>query len=555
MRQTEGALECRHCSLQEWIIFVGLAVSLGVVSAFHEPWLNEAQAWQIARNAGLKDILFSIPHYEGHPSLWHLILCIPAKLGLTYEFSIKAISNLIILIVGWLLIFKSPFPRVVRMLLPFHYFFFYQNGVVSRPYGLMALALILIALSFRERQKHCLKFTLGLAFLCTLSGYGIVLAGGIAMVWTFEILREKKWDILRLSFWRDRRIHALGALLFFAILIILQIMPAQNAYAFTIEKRHSVLYCLMYGLFAMLPDCTLFNLLGCEEMPAYAAMDPIQLIVACVIGAILLFAIFLFSSAENRWYFFVPFLLFQVFSSVVYLTAHHIGIILFFAVSWLWLAWEDPGRGDIYIKLKNKVSLSEKDREVLGRVGRGAGMLLLVMPVFWTIGASYLEIQYDYYFSKDAAAFIREHSLDQLSFLAQFSSDKEPLNVNALDANCNPVALMPYFDQNFCLNLNRGRDDMAYSSHAVASAKESEEVLHFLKEQGPPEALIGNVNLERIYGDRAFLQEYTPVYELSPHYVSIWKFMHVNTVSIQKQYIYVRRDLLEKYGLRDTFDN
>ena len=192
---------------------------------------------------------------------------------------------------------------------------------------------------------------------------------------------------------------------------------------------------------------------------------------------------------------------------------------------------------------------------MLGRVGRGAGMLLLVMPVFWTIGASYLEIQYDYYFSKDAAAFIREHSLDQLSFLAQFSSDKEPLNVNALDANCNPVALMPYFDQNFCLNLNRGRDDMAYSSHAVASAKESEEVLHFLKEQGPPEALIGNVNLERIYGDRAFLQEYTPVYELSPHYVSIWKFMHVNTVSIQKQYIYVRRDLLEKYGLRDTFDN
>jgi len=555
MRQTEGALECRHCSLQEWIIFVGLAVSLGVVSAFHEPWLNEAQAWQIARNASIKDILFSIPHYEGHPSLWHLILCIPAKLGLPYEFSIKAISNLIILIVGWLLIFKSPFPRAVRMLLPFHYFFFYQNGVVSRPYGLMALALILIALSFRERQKHYLKFTLGLAFLCTLSGYGIVLAGGIAMVWTFEILREKKWDILRRSFWRDRRIHALGALLFFAILIILQIMPAKNAYAFTIEKRHSVLYCLMYGLFAMLPDCTLFNLLGCEEMPAYAAMDPIQLIVACVIGAILLFAIFLFSSAENRWYFFVPFLLFQVFSSVVYLTAHHIGIILFFAVSWLWLAWEDPGRGDIYIKLKNKVSLSEKDREVLGRVGRGAGMLLLVMPVFWTIGASYLEIQYDYYFSKDAAAFIREHRLDQLSFLAQFSSDKEPLNVNALDANCNPVALMPYFDQNFCLNLNRGRDDMAYSSHAVASAKESEEVLHSLKEQGPPEALIGNVNLERIYGDRVLMQDYTPVYELSPHYVSIWKFMHVNTVSIQKQYIYVRRDLLEKYGLRDTFDN
>ena len=555
MRQTEGAQKCDQRSLLEWIIFGVLAVSLGVVSAFHEPWLNEAQAWQIARNAGLKDILFSIPHYEGHPALWHLILCIPAKLGWPYEFSIKAISNLVILIAGWLLIFRSPFPRVVRLLLPFHYFFFYQNGVVSRPYGLMALALIWIALSFRERQKHCLSFTLALAFLCTISGYGIVLAGGIAMVWTIEILREKKWNILRLSFWRDRRIYALGALLCFAILIILQIMPAQNAYAFTIEKRHSVFYCLMYGLFAMLPDCTLFNLLGCEEMPAYAAMDPIQLTVACIIGNIMLLVILLFSSAENRMYFFVPFVLFQIFSGMVYLTAHHIGIILFFAVFWLWIAWEDPGKAAFYIKLKKKVSLSEKDREVLGRVGRVTGMLLLVVPVFWTIGASYLEIQYDYYFSKDAAAFIREHSLDQLSFLAQFSSEKEPLNVNALDANCNPVALMPYFDQNFCLNLNRGRDDMAYSLHAVASAEESEEVMRFLKEQVMPEALIGNVDLERIYGDGSLKQEYAPVYELSPHYVSIWKFMHVNTVSIQKQYIYVRRDLLDKYGLSDAFDN
>ena len=45
-----------------------------LVSCFHEPWFDEAQAWLIARSASLYEILFEIPHYEGHPQMWHLPL-------------------------------------------------------------------------------------------------------------------------------------------------------------------------------------------------------------------------------------------------------------------------------------------------------------------------------------------------------------------------------------------------------------------------------------------------------------------------------------------------
>ena len=53
-------------------VVVSIAVIVGM--SFHEPWFDEAQAWQIARSASLREILFEIPHYEGHPQLWHLIL-------------------------------------------------------------------------------------------------------------------------------------------------------------------------------------------------------------------------------------------------------------------------------------------------------------------------------------------------------------------------------------------------------------------------------------------------------------------------------------------------
>ena len=33
---------------------------------FHEPGNDEAEAWLIARNASYRDMIFLIPHYEGH---------------------------------------------------------------------------------------------------------------------------------------------------------------------------------------------------------------------------------------------------------------------------------------------------------------------------------------------------------------------------------------------------------------------------------------------------------------------------------------------------------
>ena len=112
-------------------LYMGLLV---LVMCFHEPWLDEAQAWQIARCISLKDLFTTRTHYEGHPPLWHLILMPFAKLGMPYEFSLKGVSFVISSISMGLIIFRAPFPKIVRYLLPFNYFFFYQYGVISRDY-------------------------------------------------------------------------------------------------------------------------------------------------------------------------------------------------------------------------------------------------------------------------------------------------------------------------------------------------------------------------------------------------------------------------------------
>lgn len=136
--------------IPEILALILYMVCMIIIMYFHEPWFDEAQAWLIARDASLKEILFVLPHYEGHPPVWHLILLPFAKMGAPFEFSIKLVSLTFCSIAMGLFIFKAPFKRIVRLTIPFTYFFFYQYGVISRPYCILMLGFILCAMFYKN---------------------------------------------------------------------------------------------------------------------------------------------------------------------------------------------------------------------------------------------------------------------------------------------------------------------------------------------------------------------------------------------------------------------
>lgn len=536
----------------EWTVFVLFTVSLAIVSFFHEPWFDEAQAWQIARCASLREILFELPHYEGHPALWHLMLFLPARLGFPYELSLALFAFLAISASGWLLLFRSPFPMAVRCLLPFHYFIFYQNGVISRPYGYMMFAFLLLALFFETRNERPWRFVFTLAFLCALSGYGIVLAGGISVVWLMEILRRRQWKMFIADFWKEKSVRALMVLLVIAILLILQILPDKRAYAYTEKSLQGILGSLFYSVFLMTSEGTLLANTAHEGHPMlYGFM--------LLAGIAFLLAFLILSTKRNRLYFFIPFLFFSLFASVVYFGNHHLAIWIAFVIFWLWIAFRDPEKAQPLKRISGKIKLSERDAKALRMLGIVVGLIPVCIPVTWTVVASYHEVTEDYFFSKKTAEFIKSHGLESASFLAEWGEviDEEwteeeyfeNINANGLYVGVDPVAILPYFDHNFCMNLNGGRDDKAFAIHRVATAEESREAFRQLKEMGPPDALLGLIELSEIYGDEVQNGDYVPVYKMSPRFVSIWKIFKTYGDSFKSRYIYVRKDLLEKYGL------
>ncbi|MDP9037836.1 MAG: hypothetical protein M3O02_01015 [Acidobacteriota bacterium] len=174
----------------EAITLAVYAVILALTIPFHERWADEAQAWLIARDNSLWDIFYRRLHYEGTPGLWHLILWAATRLHLPYA-SINWISGLFALAGAFLWLRYSPFPTLLRLLVPLTFWMQYQYAVTARSYSLVPLfAFALCALIARERPRPLL-FALLAGLMANLSLYAFLWAGTLTLVYLPALWRRR----------------------------------------------------------------------------------------------------------------------------------------------------------------------------------------------------------------------------------------------------------------------------------------------------------------------------------------------------------------------------
>src|SRR5579875_2899450 len=79
----------------------------------HEPWADEAQAWQIAKTMGLRSLFGHYLHYEGSPGLWHGLLWVLSRIHITYS-CMHWVTALIGFSAAALMLLCAPFPLPLR---------------------------------------------------------------------------------------------------------------------------------------------------------------------------------------------------------------------------------------------------------------------------------------------------------------------------------------------------------------------------------------------------------------------------------------------------------
>lgn len=172
-----------------WLVFIIFIVIGFWLLLNHHPWRDEAQAWLISRDLPVKEIFLQMP-YEGTPPLWHLIITPFTKLNLPYE-SILGIHFLFAILSVFILLFYSPLPKVIKIILPFNYYLIFEYAIIARNYNLTILFLFLIASLYNNRFKYPIIYGLLIFLLSWTNVHSLALSAIILGLFIYDIAKEK----------------------------------------------------------------------------------------------------------------------------------------------------------------------------------------------------------------------------------------------------------------------------------------------------------------------------------------------------------------------------
>lgn len=521
----------------ERIALLCYLICRGLMILVHEPWFDEALAWLIARDSSLSEILFTAPHYEGHPSLWHLVLMPFAKLDAPYELSIGLVSLIFSGIAMALFIYKAPFKRIIRLLMPFTYFMFYQFGVVSRPYCMVMLAIVLMALTYGKKDVHPGRFVLSLWFLCLTCAYGLVIAGGVCIVWLIEMFlksceasKNKNSEngehrgavriFIEDHLVKGGKIVWLLGLLAYAVFIICRIMPADDAFAVLNAEDSastSLAVRLLYMIFGLLSDLFITNTYSYGTTITVSGLNVIDVLPSVLLGAgILAVLIYIAKKRKMLLLLLVPYSMLIFVMTWLYMSRHHMGIALMYLVFFMWVYTEkkETNKSDDIVTSKR---INLKTSLIVFAVTVG-----MAIPLYWNVSSSIVDVVFNYSLGRDEYAFLEKNGYLDSVILADWE------NMPIADGETNPITfsvaiteMLPYMDKDTILN-SPGKAGYNYSLiHKPPTSDMTYKLIETINNTALPDVIIGSPEYACIYSSGFSFTDYECVCEVDGGL--IWK--------------------------------
>jgi hypothetical protein len=395
-----------------WACFTSMVL---LVVHHHEPWFDEAQAWLIARNNSLFEMLFQRLHYEGTPGLWHLLLWPLAKSGAPY-WTMSYLSVLIASVSAGLVLFFAPFPVWLRVLFVFGYYPAYQYSVVARSYGLNLLLIILAAILYSTQASKPLRYCLILAALANTNVFGFLVAGVLFAEFALMAWRSR---------WAFTKRFAIPAF-FFVIASLLAVAQAAPARDVVFRPYHD-----------MTPIAVIGRASG-QIVRGFMEVGPpisTRLTMPVVISVgILIVGLGLAAKAKKLTLTILVCGAPLAFQALKHAEPWHAGLIYLSWVFGIWISWP----------VLNKLSPRYR-RDVVLTIA-----LLFVVHVYDALAAWRADWRDPYSPAPQAAMFLKD-------YFAAHANHKLACT-RVVDA----FAVQPYFKQNICANYYGGTPELSY---------------------------------------------------------------------------------------------
>lgn len=142
----------------------------------HEMWRDEVHPWTLARLAGgFWDLVTGDRAYEGHPPMWFWYLRVWTWV-LDPAWGIQVATAAAATAAAVLFVRFAPFPRYLKVLALFSFYFAFEYSVMSRNYVLGWLCLCIFGVLYHPLRLRHVGIALTLAALSLTSFYGLALS-------------------------------------------------------------------------------------------------------------------------------------------------------------------------------------------------------------------------------------------------------------------------------------------------------------------------------------------------------------------------------------------
>ena len=399
-----------------WACFTTMIL---LVVHHHEPWFDEAQAWLIARDNSLFEMLFQRLHYEGTPGLWHLLLWPLARSGAPY-WTMSYLSALLASVSAGLVLLFAPFPVWLRVLFVFGYYPAYQYAVVARSYSLNLLLIILAAIVYSTQGSKPLRYCLILAALANTNAFGFLVAGVLFAEFALMAWRSR---------WAFTKRFAIPAVIFViaSLLAVAEAAPARDA---VVRANHD-----------MKPGTVISTAIIQIDRAFVEIGSPISIrsMLPLVFSAgILAVGLGLAAKAKKLTLTILlcgaPF----AFQALQYASPYHAGLIYLSWVFGVWISW--PALNKLNARYRRDVVL--------------AIALVFVVHVYDALAAWRSDLNGPYSAAPQAAMFLKNYFADNA-------------NHKLACAGAFAFAVQPYFGQNVCANYYGGAPKPSYYEHRL----------------------------------------------------------------------------------------
>lgn len=384
---------------------IAFAVLSGLLIYHHEPWRDELQCWEIARQSTSLPDLFYNSRYEGHPSAWYLLLFAITRFTSSFV-AVQCLHWLLSLASVGLLLFRAPFAFWQKILLVFGYFFLYEYGVLTRNYALGMLLAFSICSLIQDWRRHWLAISILIFALMQCSVFALLLACALVPPFFLKGLNAIKKNELGWGRWMLG-----GAVVLAGLLLSANDMapPPDTAYAIGWKWTNPEWRQALDGFFkAMLPmppwelhgwgHHILENYLDWGQRTTVETVGAVLLLIGCILS--------LRKSPFALSFFLLAWLGISLFLAVKFTgyIRHHGHFYLAYIMA-LWLGGEPVNRGFTKVFLP----------------------FILIIQMASVVPLAYFDLRFPFSQSRMVADFLRQHHIQNRFIVGEYDYATSPV--------------------------------------------------------------------------------------------------------------------------------